>query len=499
MSRLLAALLLTAACATAAHAQRPPRAAADAPAATAPATQPERLPAPSITHHSVTLADGRALAFTATAGALRSTDSEGKAEYEIATIAYTLDGADPATRPVAFVFNGGPGSASAWLQLGMLGPWRIAMEGDARAPSASPALLPNPQTWLDFTDLVFIDPVGAGFSRFIDTSEGLRRRVWSVDGDVDAMADAIQRWIATNERAVSPKYIVGESYGGIRGPRVVRSLQSGQGIGISGLVLVSPTLDMSGRSGGLDPLSWVERLPTEVAVARAAHGPVDRASLADAEAYATGDYLHDLIRGDSDPAAVARMVDRVTALTGLDPALVRNRGGRIDGGTFVRELYRASNETGSIYDATEREPDPFPDATFSQHPDPVTDALTAPVASAMLDLYGRTLKWLPDRPYHLIDHDAGRNWDFGRNRPESATTLRTALAVDRHFRVLIGAGLYDVVVPYFGTQMILDQFPPAIGGDRVRLTVLPGGHMFYTRDASRLAFRDAAKALYRAE
>ncbi|MBV9812233.1 MAG: hypothetical protein JO326_05745, partial [Acetobacteraceae bacterium] len=441
MRRAFLALLLLAACAAVpARAQnavpdragRGARGGAEAPASTAPATQPERLSPVSVTHHTVTLANGRTLAFTATVAPWRTTNSEGHEEYEIVTTAYTLDGVDPATRPVTFAFNGGPGSASAWLQLGMLGPWRVAMDGDANAPSASATPLPNPQTWLEWTDLVFIDPVGTGFSHFVDTSDAVRKRVWSVDGDVDAVAATIRRWLARNERATSPKYVVGESYGGIRGPRVVRALQSEQGIGISGLVLVSPALDMSGRSGGLDPMTWVERLPTEVAAARAQRGTVDRASLADVEAYATGDYLRDLLRGDSDPTAVARLVDRVGALTGIDPSIVRDRGGRIDGTTFLRELNRAHEMTGSDYEATVQQPDPFPDSLFSNHPDAVTDALTGPVVSAMLDLYGRELRWLPDAPYHLTNRDVGRNWDYGRFRPESASALRAALALDRN-------------------------------------------------------------------
>ena len=123
----------------------------------------------------------------------------------------------------------------------------------------------------------------------------------------------------------------------------------------------------------------------------------------------------------------------------------------------------------------------------------------APFTSAMLDLYGRELKWLPDAPYRLKNDEVGRNWDFGRFRPESASALRAALALDHNLRVLIGHGLFDLVTPYFETQLILNQFPPAIGGDRVRLMALPGGHMFYTSDESRAAFRDAAKALYRVE
>jgi carboxypeptidase C (cathepsin A) len=502
-SRLLAALILSGVLMASAQAQpsgRGPReGAAEAGPAARPATQPPALPPLSITHHSVTLPDGTTLKFTATAGALRTVDAQGAPQYDLAYISYALDDADPRTRPVAVAFNGGPGAASAWLQLGALGPWRLPMSGDANAPSAPPVVVPNAETWLRFTDLVFLDPVGTGYSRFLSQSEDLRKQVWSVGGDVDVMAAAIRRWVAQSGRAVSPKYIVGESYGGVRGPRVVRALQTEQGIGVAGLVLVSPVIDMAARTQALDPLGWATRLPTMTAIARAATAPpdqpIDRAALADVESYAIGDYLRDLLRGDSDRDAVGRMVARVTTLTGLDPELVRARGGRVDTTTFTRELHRAQGQTISDYDGSVTAPDPFPDSFFSNHDDAVTDSLNAPVTSAMLDLYGRELKWLPDLPYRLLNIQAARQWDFGRQRPESATALRVSLALDPHFRVLIGHGLFDLVTPYFATQLILNQFPPDLG-KRVRLIVMPGGHMFYTRDASRQTLRDAAAPMF---
>ncbi|HEX4261538.1 MAG TPA: peptidase S10 [Acetobacteraceae bacterium] len=450
------------------------------------------LPAPVSSEHTLEL-PGRTLHFTATAGSVPLRGDRGQVLAEISVIAYRLDSADPRTRPVTFAVNGGPGFSSAWLQLGGLGPWRLPMEGAARAPSAPPAVTPNAETWLDFTDLVFIDPAGTGYSRIDATAKEVRQRFWSVGGDISSLAQAIRLWLDQNGRMPSPKYIVGESYGGFRGPRLVRALAETQGVGVAGLVLVSPSLDLDAGSRAFNPLSWAARLPTEVAIARTAHGPVTRTALADAEAYAGGDYVVDLVRGLGNPAAVARVSQHVAALTGLDPALVRQHAGRIDAATFLREIDRAEARVASRYDGTVTMPDPFGSASFARFPDPVTDALAAPLSSAMVALYANRLHWRPDAPYRLFNAEANRSWNYGKGGgPQAMFALRTALALDPRFHVVVAAGLFDLVVPYFRTQMLLDTIPGPAGGDRVRFVVLPGGHMVYVRDDGRMALRDAA-------
>lgn len=477
-------------------AQTPPNPAPNR-AASVPATSLAPLPSVSVTHHTIDLA-GRTLHFTATVGALRKLDDAGAPQYDMVLTAYTLDGADYRKRPVTFAFNGGPGTASAFLQLGTLGPWRLPIDGEATAPSAPPVVQPNDDTWLDFTDLVFVDPVGTGFSRFVSQNEELKKRIWSIEGDVDSLGETIRRWIAENGRATSPKFILGESYGGIRGPRLVRELQSGQGIGVDGLILVSPALEIQRGGGAIDALVWATLLPSMTAAAREAHGPVDRASLADVERYAEGDYLHDLLLGTRDAAAIGRIVDRVTDFTGLDRSLVALRAGRIDSTTFVRTIHRGSGEQTSFYDSTVGGPDPFPNSLFSNHPDPITEALRAPLTEAILDLGKHELNWLPaDHPYELSNSTTNRQWDFGRNSPEAVSALRTALALDRRMKVLVAHGTTDLVTPYFRTRLMLNQIPATVASDdRLRFEVYPGGHMFYARDASRRAFRDAAEALY---
>ena len=250
-------------------------------------------------------ADGRSLPIKATAGSLKLTNSAGTPLAEIGTIAYVLDGADPAARPLTFAINGGPGASSAWLHLGALGPWRLPMQG--LAPSSPPALVDNAESWLAFTDLVFIDPPETGYSRVLGGDE-VKKSLFSVNGDIDGLAGVIRRWLIANTRLASPKFIVGESYGGFRGPRLAKTLTGEGGVGIKGLILLSPVLDF-GRFFGSDngPFPSLTRLPSYAAAWREKSGPVTRASLADVEAYAVGEYLSDWLRGPRDRAAVARM------------------------------------------------------------------------------------------------------------------------------------------------------------------------------------------------
>jgi carboxypeptidase C (cathepsin A) len=471
-----------------------PLAAQPAPQHVAPVEH--HLPAASVTHHALDLS-GRSLHFTATAEALRLTDDAGAPQAEVATIAYEIDGAAPAARPVTFVVNGGPGAASAWLQLGAAGPWRLALGGAAGQPSSPPTLQPNAETWLDFTDLVFIDPPGTGYSRLASGSEELRRFFYSVNGDIEGLADVVRQWLLAHGRMASPKYILGESYGGFRGPLLARALQTEAGIGIAGLVLLSPKLDFGSIT--FDPLAEVALLPSLAAAVREQAGPIDRAGLADVEAYASGEYLADLLRGPRDGAAVERMTAHVAALTGLDPALVRGLGGRVNREVFLREHVRAMHEVASAYDASVTGADPFPFAAVSRHPDPVLDALKADLAEGMAEVYATRLNWRPeaDARYEVLNEALAGGWDFGsrNSRPEAVTALRTALGLDARLRVLIVHGLTDTVTPYYGTKLLLDQIPDIGAPGRIRLLVLPGGHMMYIRDGSRAALHDAAAAL----
>ncbi len=465
-----------------------------------PAAEQGRLPPDATTGHTLAL-PGRTLDFTATAGSIPLFNDKREPQADIAFTAYQLNGADPRTRPVTFLFNGGPGASSAWLQLGAVGPWRLAINADAVTSSSSPDLMPNAETWLDFTDLVFIDPVGTGYSRFVATGEEARKRFYSVDGDASAIALVIRRWLEKSDRLLSPKFVAGESYGGIRGPKIVRNLQADQGVGVRGLILVSPLFDYREFTGS-SLLQYVWSLPSMAAVAReakAGEGGVTRADLADVEAYARGEFLGDLIKGSADAETTTRLADKVAALTGIDQAVSRRLAGRLVVSEFRREFDRRNGRVTGRYDASVSGFDPYPDSSSHRFGDPSGDALEAPLTSAAVDLTRRKLNWRPDGSYQLLNGAVQGAWDFGRgiNPPESLSQLRQILALDPKLKLLVAHGLFDLATPYFGSKILLDQLPAYASPERVKLVVYPGGHMFYSRDGARQAFRREVEALVR--
>jgi carboxypeptidase C (cathepsin A) len=460
----------------------------------APSRSQRQLPADSITDQTVQLV-GRTLRFKATAGSIPLNKADdGSLLAEVAYVSYVMAG--DARRPVTFVFNGGPGAASAYLNIGAIGPWRLPF--DRMAVSSPPALQPNAETWLDFTDLVFIDPPGTGYSRIAASGDDGRRQFWSVDGDIDALAVFIRKWTEQAGRQQSVKFITGESYGGFRAPKVAHKLQD-QGIGIRGLVMISPVIDFGtfGQRRHV-PMTWVAHLPSMAAAALDAKGAFNRDALRDVERYAAGDYLIDLIKGERDAAAVERMTARVAAFTGLDAALVKRLAGRVDTGTFQRELHRHEGRIGSAYDPNVTALDPYPTSRESRYSDPVLDDTRAPLTAAMTDLYQHVLNWRVDRPYELLNREVSSHWTWGRGRtpPEAVDDLRNGLANDSQVRVLVAHGANDLVTPYFANQLLLDQLPTYGAPDRVKLAVYAGGHMFYNREASRKGLRDDAEAMF---
>jgi carboxypeptidase C (cathepsin A) len=394
--------------------------------------------------------------------------------------------------------NGGPGASSAYLHLMAIGPWRLPVDGLSISPSAPPALVPNAETWLDFTDLVFIDPPGTGYSRILGGDQ-VRESFYSVRGDIDGLAAIVARWLKEKNRLQSPKFFTGESYGGFRGPLLAEKLQSDQGIGFSGLVLVSPVLDFDWlEQSSSAPWLDASRLPSLTAANLARRGPVTRDALRETEAYASGEYLVDLMRGLQDKAAVDRVSKRVADLTGLDPALVRRLAGRIGAGTFQREIRRDSGEVVSAYDADMTGYDPDPTASYSRFQDPVLTAITAPLTSAIIDHLTRTLNYKAEGRYELLNEGVNRAWRWGngRNPVDNIDELRQALALDSKMRVLVAHGFTDLVTPYYANQLLLNQLPDFGPEKRVALQVYGGGHMFYSRDGSRQAFRGDVQKLF---
>jgi carboxypeptidase C (cathepsin A) len=451
---------------------------------------------PAVTTSHVLELPGRTLHFTAKAGAISLVTAQNGAPLaDVAYVAFLRDGMEAAKRPIIFAINGGPGAASAWLDLGGLGPWRLPLQGGAVPPSADPQLVPNAETWLDFADLVFIDPPGTGYSRVLATEDGPRKHFYSVDGDIDGLSVVIRKWLAENKRIESPKFIVGESYGGFRAPKLARRLQNEEGTGIRGLVLISPVLDFSWFEG-TNPLISVTRLPSLAAAHRHLTGTDGRDKLADVEAYAQGPYIEDLLRGPRDEAALARLSEKVAQLTGLDPTIVRRRAGHLDTSLFLRERERTTGRMPSSYDALVTGFVGDPQSPFNDRGDPVLDSMKTPLASAMAHLTADELDWFVDSRYEILNESVNRQWDWDdRGRAESVSDLKRILALDPTMRVLVVHGLTDEVTPYFASKLLIDQVPPMGDASRLRLAVYGGGHMIYADDQSRAALREDARKL----
>ncbi|MFC0283222.1 S10 family peptidase [Camelimonas abortus] len=459
-----------------------------------------RLPAPASVTRELALPEGR-LRYVAAAGALPLYDNNGRLQAEVGYVAYTLapDGAQPPhRRPVTFVVNGGPGASSAWLNFGGLGPRVVAFGNPGDTPSTAPLLEDNPDTWLAFTDLVFIDPPGTGFSR-MDQQEQTRRRLWSVDGDIAALARFISRYLTEHGRMTSPKYLVGESYGGFRVPKLAHALQTSAGVGVNGVVMLSPVLDFARLGPDADAvIGYAALLPSMAAAKLEREGRLTPEALAGAEAYAAGDMVLDLLRGPADAAARERLAAGVARFTGLDPELARRYGGRVDARAFAREFRRAAGETASLYDAGVTGPDPWPFDPDRRVDDPVLEGAQAALSSAAVDEITRGIGWKAEGPYRLLSDQVNRNWNWGRGLrpPEALSALQAARALDPRMKILVAHGYGDLVTPYFQSRLDLARLPPLAGAEPLLFRTYPGGHMFYTRESSRRAFRDDARALY---
>lgn len=450
------------------------------------------------TVRQTTTIDGRKLAYDATVGSLPVLDDKGKTIAEVMFIAYTVPGKD---RPVTFALNGGPGAASVYLNLGALGPKRVQFGAEGDSPSDPALAHDNPGSWLDFTDLVFIDPVGTGFSRALVDADEAKKHFYGTEVDIEYLSRIIYDWLVKNERLESRKYLVGESYGGFRGPRITHYLQTRLGVAMNGLVLVSPYLDPGASANGdLSPLPWMLTLPTIAAANLERHGKLSDAAMAAIVAYTRGDYVTDLLKGRSDPQALERIVERVTALSGLDPEFVRRSGGRLETQAFLREVFRKEGKLGSRYDANVTAWDPFPFAPQQRTNDPILDGIIAPTTTAMVDFITRTVGWKYVGRYNALSYEVGRAWD--RTGPErergSVAQLRQAVAIDSKLRVLIVHGWGDLSCPFMASVLIVDQMPIMGDPSRVQVKSYPGGHMFYSRPESQALLRSDVRALYAA-
>ena len=439
---------------------------------------------------------GRTVRYTATVGTLPVYNHDGKKIAEVVYTAYTVPSDDP-RRPVTFAFNGGPGASSVFLNMGAIGPRQVNFGDDGNAPSDSPIAHDNPSSWLDMTDLVFIDPVGTGFSRSLEGEDQAKKDFFNADADIGYLSRTVYDWLLKNQRMRAKKYVIGESYGGYRVPRIAYELQTRLGVGVNGIFMVSPYLDPPSTShdNALSPLPWMTDLPSMAAGHLEREGKLTPQAMSAVEAYTQGQFVTDLLAGRKDQAAIDRLTQHVSELTGLDPKLVRRLDGRIDEDTYLREIHRGDQKIGSYYDSNVTAFDAFPSSAERRTGDPILESSIAPLTSAMVDFDTRVVGWKADARYNALSYEVGAAWDDAKLDDKPVTALRKAIANDPNMAVMIAHGYNDLSCPYFGSKLIVEQMPRFGSDQRVELHVYPGGHMFYSRAASDAAFKADAKAL----
>ncbi|MFY9904362.1 MAG: peptidase S10 [Terriglobales bacterium] len=461
------------------------------------------LPADKSAPQTITV-NGKTLHYTATVGTITLKGKDDKPTGVVMYTAFTLDepkgknkDSDPGShRPVTFALNGGPGASSVYLNLGAIGPKHIVFANEGDSPSDPATLTDNPGTWLDFTDLVFIDPIGTGFSRSLVDEAETKKLFYGPTPDIEYLSLVIYKWLVQNDRLLDKKYLVGESYGGYRGPRITHYLQSRLGVAMNGVVLVSPYLNPEAGDGNLSPIPWLITLPSITAAHLESEGKLTPEAMQQVIAYTRGDYAEALLKGRSDPAANDAMIAHVTEMTGLDPKFVKFAGGRLDIRAYLREVHRTQGLIGSVYDSNVTAPDPFPYAPTQESGDPILESIVAPTTTAMVDFITRTVAWKYDGRYEALSYDVNRQWDRSDDLRKGAVgDLRESVAADPKLRVLIVHGWNDLSCPFMGSILSVDQMPVMGDASRVQVHEFPGGHMFYTRPVNQASLHKLAETM----
>jgi len=446
---------------------------------------------PVTTHHSVRV-DGKVLVYTATTGLMPIRDAKGEVEARIFYMAYTLEGsAAVKERPLMFSFNGGPGSASVWLHLGTLGPRRAKLPDEPMIPSPPFSLIENEATWLDRADLVFIDPVGTGFSRAAKPE--LNSKFHALRGDIISVGEFIRMYLSRYDRWTSPLYLIGESYGTTRAAGLAGHLVD-QGIAFNGLVLVSCALDFQGFvfSQGND-MPFLTYLPSYTATAwyhKKLPAELQQrellAVLREVEQWADHNYASILARGDRLSDSERRdAIGKLERYTGLNPADIDANNLRIEMSYFCKELLKRERRSIGRFDSRYQG---IESSASSSSPsfDPSLAAVRAPYTSTFNQYVRVDLGYRSDVPYFILGEGVGW-WDWQRDMGYPATTddLKGAMTKNPHMKVLIASGYYDLATPYRAVEHTL----AGLGFDsnlRKNITIerYEAGHMTYLHGPS---------------
>jgi carboxypeptidase C (cathepsin A) len=439
---------------------------------------------------------------------------------ELFYTSYTLPSRSKKERPVTFVFNGGPGAASAYLHIGALGPLRITFGKEGQAPSLPNPLVENRESWLHFTDLVFLDPIGTGFSRAIQPDESASPEVkqraseekssfFKLSKDLDALCESIERILTKFRRWKSPVYIAGESYGGFRVGKLARKLQERFGIGLSGAFLISPAMEFTSLEyTDYNVTPWLGVFPSLAATAwwhrggnrggKKGERELQRV-LDKSEDFTRRVYSQFLVDGVEPPGLFTTIAQELH----LDPQVVARHRGRISPFHYFRELLQDEAKVFCFYDSSVTTPDPFPDRPYYDGADISTAVVGIPFTHGINALFSGHLKLNVGRTYNLLSYDVFNQWkidtassSIGREIGAS-DDLRSGLALNSSMRVHISHGVFDLVTPYFATKRILNLSNiPKSEQHRIHSVHYFGGHMFYSWEVSRQAFFRDAKAVY---
>ncbi len=451
-----------------------------------------QTPPLSVTQHEATI-DGKTIAYTATAGKLLMKNDAGDEKASIFFVAYTKDSADANQRPVTFCFNGGPGSSSVWLHLGMLGPQRVKMSDDPKPLRPPHQLIKNPYSLLDTTDLVFIDPVSTGFSR---PAEGEKKQQFhGYDEDLRSVGQFIHDYTTKYGRWGSPKFLLGESYGGLRAAGLSGELQRRYRMYLNGVVLVSAVVDFQTlRTGQGNDLAYSLFLPSYAATAwyhKALSDELQGLSVnevfAKAQTFARGPYTQALLLGDALPQEQrSAVVSEMSKLTGLSAEYLERANLRVSMGQFGKELLRSRKRVVGRFDSRYSGTDADHIGSSAEH-DPSASVFFGPFTSAMNQYLRDVLEVKEERVYEILTRNV-QPWDYSEftNRYVSASnTLRTSMRDNPYLKVFAACGYYDLATPGFALEHTRDHLnlPPEL---RQNFTTeyYEGGHMMYVHEPS---------------
>jgi carboxypeptidase C (cathepsin A) len=492
LARFSAALLFSFVFAFARAEETRPDARHPAAAGAGPASE---LPADAVTQHTIALG-GQQLSYTATAGTLPLTGPKGEVAARIFYVSYTANAGNP--RPVTFAFNGGPGAAAAFLHLGALGPRIVPFKNNGASPILPVQLADNPDSWLAFTDLVFIDPVGTGFSRATAGGADAEKAYWNVDKDIASLADAVRLYLSRNGRQLSPVYLAGESYGGFRAAQLSDRLLA-MGFQLQGAVMISPALEFSmirGDDYSILPLTFA--LPALTAANGELRGGLDAPldSVREAETFSRTSYLVHLAEGLKRDDAI---VSALSKFTGLSPEIVARQHGRVPTEVFLRDYLQQNGRVLSRYDAAISVPVPRPSKRYRF--DPILDgaiAVLAPAASSYID---KELGFHTTLEYRLLNREVSGHWDFGLKPGQqgyagSLEELEKARVHNPELKIFIAHGYTDLVTPYSASRFLISQLRPIDGAAPIEIRVYRGGHMMYLRPASRANFTGDVRGMF---